>query len=99
MASSLNKIRSGKLIGNGSVRKIVLGFKPKKVELFNVTDQTDYHKTSEMADKKARKEVAAGTKTYVDSITIEADGFTLEAGAYVADKEYHYVAYESKSDC
>lgn len=99
MASSLNKIRNGELVGNGTDRKIILGFKPKKVELLNVTDQVDYCKLQSMVDAKTRKEVAAGDKTYVDAITINADGFTIKASEYVAAKAYHYAAYESQSDC
>lgn len=99
MASSLNKVRSGKFIGAGADKKIVLGFKPKYVEIMNITDGADYKKSETMEADKARKEIAAGDKTYVDSVTMNADGFTLLAAQAVADKEFHYVAYESKSDC
>ena len=98
MASSLNKVRSGKFIGNGADKKVVLGFQPKKVEIYNVTDGVDYAKTSEMATNFARKEVIAGTKTYAASVQIDADGFTIIAAENVADKEFHYTAYESKSE-
>lgn len=98
MASGLNKIRNGKMIGNGADRKIVLGFRPVKVEVENVTDRIGYSKLSTMEDKKSIKQLAAGTKTYVDSVTINADGFTVEAAEFVATKEFHYVAYESKSE-
>jgi len=98
MASNLNKIRNGKHIGDGSDRTVVLGFKPKKVELLNVTDGTDFKKLGTMELKKARKEIAAGDKTYVDSITINANGFTIEAAVNIADKEFHYAAFQSESD-
>lgn len=98
MSSSHNKVRNGQHVGDGLARKVVLGFRPKKVELYNITDQADYKKLDSMPNAKARKEVAAGTKTYVDAITIESDGFTVEAAENVAAKEYHYAAYESKSE-
>lgn len=99
MASSLNKVRSGKFIGAGADKKVILGFQPKYVEIMNVTDQSDYKKSETMDTDKARKEIAAGTKTFVSSVTINADGFTLIAAEAVVAKEFHYVAYESKSDC
>tara|TARA_R110000803_G_scaffold55938_1_gene113005 strand:+ start:234 stop:533 length:300 start_codon:yes stop_codon:yes gene_type:complete len=99
MASSLNKVRAGKFVGNGADKKVILGFKPKYVEIMNVTDQSDYKKSETMDDAKARKEIAAGTKTFVDSVSINADGFTLIAAEAVSAKTFHYVAYESKSDC
>lgn len=99
MGSANNKIRSGKFIGAGADKKVVLGYKPKYVEIYNITDGIDYKKSETMEADKARKEVIAGTKTFVDSVSINADGFTLLAAQAVADKEFHYVAYQSESDC
>lgn len=98
MASSLNQIRSSKFVGQGVERKIVLGFEPKAVTLHNVTDRISYEKTALMADAKAVKRDGAGTGTYVDSITINSDGFTVEAAEAVADKEFHYVAFQARND-
>ena len=98
MASSLNKIRSGKFIGSGAEKSIVLGFQPKKVEIYNITDFISYEKTALMDTDKSIKRVAAGTGTFPVSVTINADGFTLAAAENVAAKEFHYTAYESKSD-
>lgn len=98
MGSSMPLKRSGKLVGNGSARKIVLGFQPAYVKLINVTDRISHEKMALMEAKKALKVIADGTATYVDSVTLDADGFTLEAGAYVSAKEYHYLAEESKNE-
>ena len=98
MGSSLNKIKRGKLVGDGSVRKVVCGFAPKYVKWENVTDRIGLEKMELMDAKKALKTVAAGTRTYVDSLTLDSDGFTVEAAEFVAAKEYHYVAFESKSE-
>ena len=99
MGSSNNKIRSGQFTGAGADKKVVLGFKPKLVEIYNVTDGVDYKKTETMPGDEARKEVIAGDKTFASSVTINADGFTLIASQAVADKVFHYVAYQSESDC
>ena len=99
MSSRTNKIRSGNFIGAGVDKKVVLGYKPKVVEVYNVTDGIDYKKTETMADEKARKEIIDGTKTFVDSIQINADGFTLIAAEAVDAKAFHYAAYESQSEC
>lgn len=98
MASGLNKIRISKMVGNGTARKVVLGFKPKQVELENITDRIGVKKTETMELKKGIKTIADGTRTYVDSITIENDGFRIEAAEFVVDKEYHYTAFEAKND-
>ena len=98
MSSRMNMIKSGKLLGNGAARKVVLGYKPKKVELINITDRISYEKMELMDAKSALKRVAAGTGTYVDAITIDSDGFTIEAAEYVSAKEYHYAAYQAENE-
>lgn len=99
MSSGLNKIRSGSFIGDGADNSVILGFKPKKVEIYNITDGIDYKKSESMnADNKARKEVIAGDKTFVAAVTIDAGGFTLVAAENVAAKVFHYVAFQSESD-
>ena len=98
MGSCLNKIARGSFSGDGSDKKVVTGFKPRYVEIYNVTDQIDYKKSETMAGDSARKEAASGAKTYPSAAEIEADGFKLLAAENVAGKEFHYVAYESKSE-
>lgn len=96
MSGSFAKVVASKFTGSGADRKIVLGFQPKKVEIYNVTDFISYNKTELMATNKSIKTAAAGTQTYPASVVIESDGFTLIAAENVADKEFHYAAYESK---
>lgn len=96
MSSSMTRVSTGKFTGNGSDRKIVLGEKPKKVEIYNVTDGVDYAKSELMDTDKARKESASGDKTYPSAVSLQSDGFTLLAAENVADKEFHYVAYLSR---
>jgi len=98
MSSNQGMNKRGKLVGTGADRKVVLGFKPDKVELRNVTDGIDVLKTDSMELKKARNEDIAGAKTYVDAITIDSDGFTIEAAKFVADKEYHYYAVQEVNE-
>ena len=99
MGSSNNKIRSGQFTGSGADRKVVLGYQPKRVDIYNTTDGIDYHKSESMnADNKARKEIIDGAKTFVAAILIESDGFTFIAAENVADKVFHYVAFQSESD-
>lgn len=98
MSSSMPLKRSGKLIGSGADKTIVLGFKPAHVKLINVTDRISHEKMALMDAKKALQTVAAGTATFVDAITLNADGFTLEASAFVSAKEYHYYAEEAKNE-
>lgn len=98
MSSVTNKIKRGSFTGSGADRKVLCGFKPRVVHVYNITDGVDYKKTETMEDSKARKEVIAGDKTYVDSIEIESNGFTIIAAENVADKVFHYAAYESQSE-
>ena len=95
MSSNSNKLKCGFFTGAGVDKKIVLGYQPKTVKIYNITDQIDYKKIEFMGLKKGRKEIADGTKTYVDSIEINTDGFTFIAAEAVADKVFHYEANES----
>lgn len=90
--------RTGKVVGNGSTKKVVLGFKPKKVDLFNEDSGDSAMKSDTMDGAFAHKKVAAGASTYADNVcTIEDDGFTLgnDADINAADEVIHYVAHES----
>ena len=98
MSSKTNQTRTGSFVGAGVDKKVVLGFKPKAIKIYNTTDGIDYKKTETMADDKARKEIIDGTKTFVDAVTINADGFTLIAAEAVDTKTYHYEATESNSE-
>lgn len=98
MASSLNMKKSGQFIAKGADKKIVLGFKPMHVKIFNVTDGIKSEKTASMPSAKAVSEDAAGAATYADHIVMESDGFTVKAALAVNTKELHYIASEAKNE-
>ena len=98
MGSSNNRVTARTFTGNGADRKIVLGYRPKRVSIHNVTDRISYDKMDGMEDEKSLKRVAAGTGTFVDSVQINSDGFTLIAAENVAAKVFHYSAHEGNND-
>ena len=98
MSSSLNQAKTGKLVGAGADKKIVLGFKPRHVKVMNTTDRITNEKTDTMDADEALRTLAAGTATFVDGITLNSDGFTMLAAVAIADKDLHYVAYEGKNE-
>ena len=98
MGSSSNLQRRGVVIGAGLDKTIVLGFKPSRVVVHNITDRISAEKSDTMPDDKALNRDAGGTGTYVDRITLTSDGFTMLAAVAIADKELHYYAEESKNE-
>lgn len=98
MSSSVNWVKTGKLVGTGADKKVVLGFKPRHVKIFNVTQLRTVEKSDTMAAAKAFNEVTAGTKTYADLVVLESDGFTLKAAAHASADEVHYYATEGRND-
>ncbi len=103
MASSLNKVRSGSFKGNGTTKKIVLGFQPKHVVIFNASagGLVRCEKMAGMATSYAVKEAAAGTKTFpANMCTINSDGFTVgnDSDLNVALEDLHYTAWEGKNE-
>ena len=98
MSSSFNMKKTGVVIGKGADQKIVLGFKPRHVKVFNITDGIKSEKVDSMPAAKAVSEAANGDATYADHIVMEADGFTMKAALAVAAKELHYVAEEGKNE-
>ena len=103
MSSSLNMVKTGKFSGNGTTKKIVLGFKPREVRLFNEAagGLTEAWKTDTMDTSKAMKRIPAGTTTFpANMVTLNSDGFTVgnDADLNAAGELIHYVAYEGKND-
>ena len=92
MGSTNRFNRAGKLSGAGVDKKVVLGWKPRHVMVYNVTDRITSEKSELMDGDKALVRAAAGTGTYDDHITLHSDGFTVKAAAAVAGKELHYYA-------
>ena len=103
MASSLNFIKTGKVVGTGADKKIVLGFQPRSVTLFNAAagGLVTCWKTDQMATRYAKKAVAAGTTTFADDMcVIESDGFTIgdDSDLNVAGEDIYYEAIQGKND-
>lgn len=98
MASHLNFMKNGFFVGAGADKTIVTGFRPKRVEIVNITDQIEALKMDTMDADKALRRLQAGAADYGDYITINSNGFTVKAALAVAAKELHYIAHESLND-
>ncbi len=98
MGSSNNLTKTAQLVGTGADKKIVLGFKPRRVEVVNVTQLKTTWKSDSMPDGEAYQRVTAGTMSQVDHLDLASDGFTLKAAAHASDDELHYYAQEGKND-
>jgi len=100
MASGVSRVMAGAVLGTGADLDVkTVGFRPKKVELYNETGLVSAVWTSSMADGLALKRVTAGTASMTGAgvgVTPLADGFRLGADAdlNVADEKVHWVAYE-----
>lgn len=103
MASGGGRIVCGSVLGTGadlSVTKV--GFRPKKVELFNVTGNCQAVWTESMADDSMQKTVDSGSGTtdmsFVASngVTPLANGFAMGADGdlNVSAEIVHFVAHE-----
>jgi hypothetical protein len=104
MASSFNFVKTGKVVGTGADKKIVLGFQPRMVELFNADNtggKITAWKTDQMATRFAKKVIANGTTTFADDMcVIESDGFTIgdDSDLNAAGEDIYYIAWQGKND-
>lgn len=99
MGSSMPQVRTGKAQASGAAKKVVLGFRPKKVDIFIVSTLARYEKTDQMVTKFAVKQITNGTITFPDDmITITSDGFQMEATLASSGVEITYTAWESKAE-
>lgn len=99
MSSGVSRVMAGSVVGTGSALSVkTVGFRPKKVELFNATSGDQLEWTQSMADAAGLKRVAAGTGSFITSngVTPLGNGFTLGADADVnaSGEVVHWVAYE-----
>ena len=102
MSSLTAQTRTGRIVGSGALKKVVLGFKPKAVKIVNETGLMTAYKSETMDTDKAEKRATAGTMTFpADMVTIDSDGFTIgtDADLHGAADVLHYTAWESKADC
>lgn len=95
--------------GSPAAPTITIGFVPRFVEWFNVTDRISYQWFDGMAAASALKQVAAGTRTLElsEGITVNAaqpaagvsqpatpyGSFTVAAAAVLQNKQYSWRAY------
>ena len=99
MSSGVTRMVTGSFVGTGSAVDVkTVGFRPRRVELFNVTGLAVAHWTDAMADASMVKQVTAGTMTFPTSngVTPLANGFRLGADGdmNVAAETVHWVAHE-----
>lgn len=98
MSSKMPFSVSGKVIGKGVDKKIVLGFKPRKVEVHNVTDRISALKLDTMPTNDALVRAANGDGTVNPHVSLESDGFVIKAALAVNGKELHYYAEEANNE-
>jgi hypothetical protein len=85
---------NGTNTGDGTVLTINLGFRPKRVIIFNETDVITWEKFDTQADANVIKTVAAGTMTKdtTSAIVFNANGFTTSAALNASTKVLHWFA-------
>lgn len=95
-------IATGSSTGDGTALDVTLGFIPRHVRVFNLTDVILWEKFEAMPASNSVKQVTAGTTTLdtTSAIVIKgaatADGyagFQMSAGANANAKVLHWVAF------
>lgn len=99
MGAGVNRNMAGSFIGTGAEISIrTVGFRPKRVDIFNETGDCMAFWTASMADASAMKTIAAGTTAFITSngITPLSDGFKLGADTdlNVSAEKFHWFAQE-----
>lgn len=103
MGSGVNRMMTGSLVGTGSAINVrTVTFRPRKVEIFNVSGVCMAVWTNTMADASALKTVDSGAGatdiSFVtsDGITPLSDGFTLGADSDLnaSGETVHWVAHQ-----
>lgn len=97
----VSNLAVGSYTGDGTVVDVNCGFKPRYVELINLTDRISDTKLFEMTDAQTLMTVAAGTRTLEtgsrivlrDGIEDDFRGFSVATAANLNDKVYHFVAF------
>lgn len=98
MSSKMPFSKSGKVVGHGADKKIVLGFMPRKIEIHNVTDRISAVKLDTMPNNDALVRAANGDGTVNPYVGLESDGFVIKAALAVTGKELHYYAEEANNE-
>lgn len=84
----------GKVTGDGNQLRINLGFRPKRVTIYNVTDALKWEAVDGMAATITLKTVTAGTQTAdtTSAIVIDDQGFTTTAALFANTKAIVWAA-------
>ena len=82
----------GSFVSDDTLVEVTLGFQPRKVEMVNATTPTSLLKTASMAAAATFRQVAAGTGTVADAITITENGFTVTAAVAGDEQTWHFYA-------
>lgn len=100
MSSGVSRTKTGAVYGTGVQLDVrIVGFKPRKVELYNQTGLAKAVWTDSMAEGLAMKTVTAGTISMTsagEGITPLSDGFRLgvDADINAADELIHWAVHE-----
>ena len=98
MASGVQMMKTGAIAGTGSAIDVtVVGFRPRRVDLFNGDGTTVAFWTDTMADAAGVKIVTAGTISVMTAgITPLCNGFTIgtDADLNASGEVINWVAYE-----
>ena len=98
MSSGVQRTVCGSFTGTGAELDVrTVGFRPRRVELFNEDGLAKLEWTESMADAAGVKQVTAGTMSVATAgVTPLADGFKLGADGdmNVSGEKVHFVAHE-----
>lgn len=94
-AAGVANFATGSATGDGTAIEVSLGFKPRYIKVFNLTDVVVWEKFEEFTAAQAIKTVTAGTTTLdtTSAVVIGAAGFTLLAAAFGNGKVVHWAAW------
>jgi transcription elongation factor len=88
---------SGTFTGNGTSQEIICGFRPSKIELFNVTDGDSYaHWHQGMANGTACAIAAAAAAVTTGGITPTARGFSVGSDVAVNENAKVFAWFATK---
>ena len=98
MSSGVSRVMTGAGVGTGAALSIkTVGFRPRKVEIYNVTDPTSMVWINTMPDAAGYKDNDVGVWVASSTgITPLANGFTIGADTdlNVDGQIFYWVAYE-----
>lgn len=93
--SQVLQVASGSYTGTGSAVNVIVGFKPRRVEIFNNTDGDDLFIHFEgMSAGDAIKSSAAISKVTTNGISLRNNGFTAGSDVSESAKSFLWFAFE-----